>query len=204
MGLVLAFTFSGAASRFDARRNQIVEEANTIGTAYLRVDLLPDAAQPHMRELFRGYVDSRLETYRVLPDLDAAMALITKSNEIQRKIWNDAVGATKDGKSPQAVMLLLPALNAMFDIANSRYWVTQLHPPAIIFVLLGTLALVCSLLAGFGMAGRHVRSWVHIAAFALILTLTIYVIVDMEFPRMGFIRVDSFDSALMDVRASMD
>src|SRR5262245_47909853 len=62
LGLLVAFTFSGATSRFDTRRDLIVEEANDIGTAYLRLDLLPAPAQPPLRELFRRYTDSRLET----------------------------------------------------------------------------------------------------------------------------------------------
>jgi hypothetical protein len=204
MGLVLAFTFSGAVSRFDDRRHLIVEEANDIGTAYLRIDLLPSTAQPQLREMMRRYVDTRIETYRVLPDYDAAMSLIAKANDIQREIWNHSIAATKDLTNPQAATVLLPALNAMFDIANTRFWATQLHPPLLIFALLGTLALVCSLLAGYGMGGGKDRSWIHTVGFALILTLTVYVIVDMEFPRMGFIRVDSFDQALVDVRGTME
>ena len=100
-------------------------------------------------------------------------------------------------------MLLLPALNAMFDIANTRCWATQSHPPLFIFGLLGMLALACSLLAGYGMAGGKARNRLHVVGFAVIVTLTVYVIVDMEYPRMGFIRVDSFDQALVDVRADM-
>jgi len=203
MGLVIAFTFSGAASRFDARRHLVVEEANTIGTAYLRLDLLPASAQPRLREKFRQYVDARLETYRVLPDLDAAMAQLAKANELQREIWNQSVVATREATNPQTAMLLLPVLNAMFDIANTRYWATQIHPPLFIFALLAMLALICSLLAGFGMAGGKARNWIHIVAFAAILTLTVYVIVDMEYPRMGFIRVDAFDQVLVDARANM-
>ena len=203
MGLVIAFTFSGAASRFDARRHLVVEEANTIGTAYLRLDLLPASAQPRLREKFRQYVDARLETYRVLPDLDAAMAQLAKANELQREIWSQSVVATREATNPQTAMLLLPVLNAMFDIANTRYWATQIHPPLFIFALLAMLALICSLLAGFGMAGGKARNWIHIVAFAAILTLTVYVIVDMEYPRMGFIRVDAFDQVLVDARANM-
>jgi hypothetical protein len=60
LGLLIAFTFSGAAARFDTRRQLIVEEANAIGTAYLRIDLLPPGAQPGLREIFRQYVDARL------------------------------------------------------------------------------------------------------------------------------------------------
>ena len=204
MGLVLAFTFSGAISRFDDRRKLIVEEANDIGTAYLRVDLLPSAAQPQLREIMRRYVDTRIETYRVLPDLDAAMSLFAKANEIQKEIWQYAVAATNDAANPRGSMVLLPALNAMFDIANTRFWATQAHPPALIFALLATLALVCSLLAGYGMGGGKDRNWIHTVGFALVLTNTVYVIVDMEYPRMGFIRVDSFDQALVDVRATMN
>src|SRR5262245_11147995 len=64
LGLLIAFTFSGAAARFDARRAMIVEEANSIGTAWLRLDLLPGAVQPPLREKFRQYLDARLSAFR--------------------------------------------------------------------------------------------------------------------------------------------
>src|SRR5215217_1779687 len=72
-GLLIAFTFSGAAARFDLRRAQIADEANAIGTAYLRVDLLPLADQADVRRMFRDYVDSRLAVYRKMPDVNAAL-----------------------------------------------------------------------------------------------------------------------------------
>src|SRR3954471_24161081 len=72
LGLLIAFTFSGALTRFDTRRAQAVDEANAIGTAYLRVDLLPAAAQAKMRDTFRAYADARIATYRKLPDVAAA------------------------------------------------------------------------------------------------------------------------------------
>src|SRR4051812_42876968 len=64
LGLIIAFTFSGALSRFDTRRAQVVDEANAMGTAYLRIDLVPANAQPKLREAFRNYVDARIKTYR--------------------------------------------------------------------------------------------------------------------------------------------
>ena len=69
LGLLIAFTFSGAASRFEGRRHLIVEEANNIGTAWLRIDVLPAPAQPALREMFRQYLDSRLGMYQKLPDV---------------------------------------------------------------------------------------------------------------------------------------
>src|SRR5262245_1505985 len=64
LGLLIAFSFSGASSRFDTRRELIVEETNDIGTAYLRLDLLPTHLQPALRESFRRYLDARLEVYQ--------------------------------------------------------------------------------------------------------------------------------------------
>src|SRR6476659_6351344 len=66
LGLFLAFTFSGAGNRFDERRHLVIEETNAIGTAWLRIDLLPADAQPVVRGLFREYLDARLETYRLI------------------------------------------------------------------------------------------------------------------------------------------
>src|SRR4051794_33558380 len=100
MGLLVAFTFSGAASRFDARQQLIVEESNTIGTAYLRVDLLPAHSQPALRDLFRRYLDARLETYRKIPDLVAVAAEMNRAEALQREIWTQAVAGCKETGSP--------------------------------------------------------------------------------------------------------
>jgi len=201
MGLLIAFTFSGAASRFETRRQLIVDEANAIGTAYLRVDLLPADAQPKIRDLFRAYVDSRIEIYRKLPDVSAAQQALARSNALQGGIWKACLEAASG--APQATMLLLPALNQMFDITTTRTVALQTHPPAIIYAMLGLVALACSLLAGYAMAGTKQRSLVHGLGFALILTLTVYVILDIEYPRVGLVRIEAMDRLLADVREGM-
>src|SRR5688572_20829265 len=109
LGLLIAFTFSGAASRFDTRRHLIIEETNDIGTAYLRLDLLPVDAQPALREKFRAYVDTRLEVYRKLPDMAAAKQEMAKANRLQLEIWRQSVAASRaEGVSTAAPLLLLP------------------------------------------------------------------------------------------------
>lgn len=203
LGLLVAFTFSGAASRFDARRQLIGQEANDIGTAYLRLDLLPPQSQPPLRDLFRQYVESRLAVYRHLPDLDAAMAEFERSIEVQGRIWSLAVPATQASGDTRAAILLLPALNAMFDIATTRKVQTLTHPPAVIFWLLFVLGLGCSLLAGYDMADIRSPSWTHRLAFAAIMSLTFYVILDLEYPRQGLIRLDAADAVLVDLRQGM-
>lgn len=203
MGLLIAFTFSGAASRFEVRRSLIVEEANDIGTAYLRLDLLAPEARAALQEKFRRYVDARLAVYRALPDLEKARAELARVAALQSEIWSQAVAAAEGAPSPQAMMLLLPALNAMIDITTTRTAAAQMHPPPIIFGLLGLMPLVCSLLAGYGMGAGEGRSRIHGVAFAAILALTVYVIVDIEYPRLGLIRVSEFDRVLVDVRNAM-
>ena len=205
LGLLLAFTFSGASSRFDTRRQLIVEETNDIGTAYLRLDLLPVPMQPPLRESFRRYLDARIDVYRKLPDIAAAKESLAKANDLQGQIWRQAVAASRaEGAPAAAPILLLPALNAMIDITTTRTMATQMHPPAVVFVMLFGLALAASLLAGYGMTGSKVRSWFHMLGFALVMATAVYVILDIEYPRLGLIRVDAFDQALVDLRASMN
>jgi hypothetical protein len=159
LGLLIAFTFSGAASRFDARRQLIVEETNAIGTAWLRLDLLTENDQPALRELFRQYIDSRLETYRKLPDIKAAEAEQTRSAQLQQQIWQQAITASRNSGSPPTIGLMLPALNEMFDITSTRAMAGRIHPPLIIFVMLAALALAAATLVGYGMAGGRSRNW---------------------------------------------
>jgi hypothetical protein len=203
IGLLIAFTFSGAASRFDARRHLVVEETNAIGTAYLRVDLLSPSAQSALRDSFRRYVEARLEVYRKLPDIAAAKRELANATEIQRLIWSQAVAACQEAPQP-ATMLLLPALNAMIDITTTRTMATQIHPPPIVFVLLYVMALVGALLAGYSMASTRPRSWTHMLGFAAIMAVTVYVIIDLEYPRLGLIRVDAIDQALVELLESMN
>jgi hypothetical protein len=202
LGLLVAFTFSGAATRFEDRRNLIVDEANAVGTAYLRIDLLPAAAQGEMRDLFRRYLDARLAVYRALPDLEAANEHLASSNRIRQEIWMRAVAGSADSQS--ARMLLLPALNEMFDITTKRTIATQAHPPQVVFGLLFVFALCAALLAGSAMARPQSRRWLHSATFAFALAGSVYVIIDMEFPRLGLIRVDALDKVLVELRRSME
>jgi hypothetical protein len=204
-GLLMAFTFSGAASRFNEKRMLVAEEANAIGTAFLRLDLVSKEAQPSLRELFRQYVDSRLETYRRLPDMDAAAGEMARSAKLQGKIWSESVAAVSlPGSHPSAGLLLVPALNDMIDITTTRTMAMQVHPPGIVFALLFVLGLICSLLAGYRMAVGGQRSWLHIVGFAVITVVIVYVTIDVEYPRAGLFRLDAADQVLVQVRESMN
>jgi hypothetical protein len=204
LGLLIAFTFSGAAARFDERRQLITEETNDIGTAYLRIDLVPAEYQPALRETFRKYLDARIGAYQKIPDLPAVEAELNRANALQGEIWKQAVTAAQSpGVPTSTAILLIPSLNEMFDITTTRYMATRMHPPYVIFGLLFALAIAAALLAGYGMGGKSRRPWLHAIVFAAVMSVSVYVILDLEFPRLGLIRVDDFDQALVALRATM-
>lgn len=204
LGLLLAFSFSGAASRFEDRRHLVTAEANAIGTAYLRLDLLPSDVQPEMKALFRRYLDSRIETYLNPGDAAATAESLEEDAALQREIWQRAVAATtRPGMANPPAMLLLAALNEMIDITTTRLMATRNHPPLVVFLMLGALALVGALLVGYGTSVNRQRTWLHTLVFAIFLSITTYVIIDLEFPRLGLVRIDSADLVLKELRASM-
>jgi hypothetical protein len=207
MGLLIAFTFSGAGSRFDTRRQLIAREANAIGTAYLRLRLLPDRTQPELRLKFRQYLDARLNYYRMLPDSMAAAREQNRAAALQADIWNRAVEAIRAAAGSTNVnaitSLVMQSLNDMIDITTTRFVASQIHPPQIIFGMLLAVVLACSLLAGYGIAANPKRCWIHTMVFASILTVTVLIVLDYEYPRFGLIRIDPLDQVLEEVRNRM-
>jgi hypothetical protein len=203
LGLLIAFTFAGATERFSGRRTLVVDEANAIGTAYLRLDLLPEQAQPALRERFRRYVDARLETHSSIASSEVGRAANDRVMALQGEIWRDARVAAGDTARPDCGLLLLPALNSMFDIATTRVAVHELHPPKTIFGMIIGLTWVSGLLLGHTLAGMKGRHRLHAAIYSGVIAVTFFVIMDIEHPREGLIRVDNNDAVLHAVRDSM-
>ena len=197
-GLLLAFTFSGAISRYDNHRLLLSEEVSDIGTAYLRLDLLPSQMQPELRQLFRDYSDSRLHLF------DEVGAEITpETAELQRTIWQRATAAASSpGANPDAVKLLLPAINDMIDITSTRQNAFNMHPPPVVYWLLFVFSGGAALMAGYSMKAGP-RDWLYSIALAVAVTLTVYAILDVEYPRRGLIRLGDHDRMLISLRESM-
>lgn len=203
MGLLLAFTFAGALNRWNTRRDHIRDEVNAIGTAYMRLDLLRPATQPPLRQAFRDYVDGRIATYASRWDSDDRQSSRAKSDAMQSVIWQEAVAACDGAASPTTALLVLPSLNDMFDSATTRDLTAEAHAPAAIYIMLAVVVLASSLLAGYGMAGSKSVSRVHKVSYALMVALTVYVTLEIEFPRLGLVRIDSSDVAFEELRQGM-
>jgi hypothetical protein len=198
-GLLLAFTFSGAIGRFDEHRSLATDELNTIDTAYHRLDLLPPETQPPIRQLFRDYVTSRLNQYET-----SDHSVSPESRRLQEEIWKESVSAASMSQSNpnSATLVLLPALNNMLDITNTRRNAFNMHPPDAVFLLLIFLSCLCAFIAGFVIKPGH-YNWLHMVTFAVIVSLTIGAILDIEYPSRGLIRLTSYDSYFVALRTSM-
>jgi hypothetical protein len=197
-GLLLAFTFSGAITRYDNHRLLLTQEVNAIGSAYLRVDLLPAQSQPELRQTFRAYVTSRLHLF------DAVGEEITpESAQLQEEIWQRSVAAAAaPGANPDATKLLLPAINDMIDITTTRQNAFHMHPPPVVYWLLFAFSGGSALMAGYSMK-RGPRDWVYLITLAAAVTLTVYTILDVEYPRQGLIHLRHMDQSLIQLRDSM-
>ena len=210
MGLVLAFAISGALQRFDERKQLILQEANAISTAYDRLDLLPSEAALALKSKLKTYLGARIDLYRSGIGFSlwegaevASRDHTTRLSKLKGEIWDGAVTACAAVDKRPACVLLLPSLNTVFDAARLRNGANDRHPPQVIYVMLFGLGLGSSLLAGFGMAATRTRSWVHMITFAAALALALFIVTDIEFPRLGLIRVDYFDHFLHSVHEQM-
>ena len=204
LGLLLAFQFSTAQTRLEYRRTLIVQEANTIGTAYLRIDLLPAEEQPRMRDLFRKYIDARIARFELLPDIAASEKELAVAQRLQGEIWSAATAAALREPNPGTRTLVIQPINDMIDATTTRTIAMMNHVPLAIVGLLLLVALCGAVLAGHAMAVRQKgRSMLHAFVFSIVISSTLYVMVDLEFPRYGLIRNDDADKAFYDTRAGM-
>jgi len=188
LALMIGFTFAMALSRFEARREAVLNEANAIGTTALRARLLPAPHNIEINKLLREYVKTRLDiTQRVVSatELDAAIA---RSNEIQEALWQQTklVAAKDNGMVPTG--LFIQTLNEMIDDQGKRLEALRNRVPNIVLIALYGVAIVGSAVAGFanGLEARRVRLPVYI--MGLLAVAVILLIQDLDGPTAGFIK----------------
>jgi len=201
VGLLVAFCFGGASGRFEARREMIINHTNSIGTAWLRLDLLPAEDRPPMRQLFRDYVDLLLWA-RNVSDRQGHEAMVKRHDVLAAAIWSQAMRSVQRDPRPQVATLVMPALNQMLDDTTTRLAMTRMHQPPLVMPLMAGSLLVAALLAGVNMWQESRSRWVHVLAFALVASFAVLVTHDLEYPRSGFIQLDAEDQVMIDLRRS--
>lgn len=201
LALLLGFSFSMTALRFEARKELIRDEANAIGTVYLRTSLLPEPQRTTVRALLRQYVDTRFELQAVGYIPDALKDADTRSAQLQAQLWAQAVTAAE--RAPASVMtgLFIASLNDMIDMHGKQLAAIRNHIPGPIFFLLIFVAVVAVGLTGYGSGPRHVHSATMTLLVSLLVAAVILLVVDLHRPVRGLITVDT--TSMRDVRDSM-
>lgn len=202
LALLIGFMFSGAATRFDQRRQLIANEVNVTGTAWQRIAVLPEVHQPALRDLFRNYVDAVLAWYGEAPGATTIHEPVTVTRA-QNDLWSQSVIAATT-PSTAATSLYLSAVNDMFGAVDQERLARRIHPPTLIFIMLGIAAVATALFAGYGLSSATGRNWIYMLGVAATIAIATYVILELEYPRLGLFRVNSMDQALVELRATMN
>jgi hypothetical protein len=169
-----------------------------------RSALLRGDDRSSVQDQFRSYVDVRLAQISGPDANDHRTGLATQLDDLRSGIWTTTVAAVPHCDSPQAAMLLIAALNDMFDAATRHDASFNAHTPTAIVVLLAVVAVVASILVGYDLGTHNRFEWLHTTLFAALVSSTIWVIYDLEMPRYGVIRVDDYDQTMHEVREDFD
>ncbi|HQR11495.1 MAG TPA: hypothetical protein PLW68_09220 [Casimicrobiaceae bacterium] len=186
LGLILGFSFSMAINRYDQRKNLEEEEANAIGTEYLRVTLLPAADAAQARTLLKEYLEQRIAFYTTR-DLDEYNKIVARTSQIQDALWSAVASPAKAQPTPIAAL----ALTGMNDVINSQgytqaAWWNRI--PVTAWILMLVIAVASNLLVGSG-ARQFKAERTLLLVLPFVIAVTFMLIADIDSPRGGLIIV---------------
>jgi hypothetical protein len=183
--LIIGFSFSMAVSRYDQRKNLEEEEANAIGTEYVRADFLPATDAARVRDLLARYTNQRIRFYQER-DLDRLSQINTETTNLQNALWSAVSGPAKAQPTPLAARVA----SGMNDVLNSQGYTQAAwwnRVPTGAWLLMGLVAITCNLLLGYS-ERRTAKTTLLI--FPFVLTIAYFLIADIDSPRRGVIYVE--------------
>lgn len=199
LALLLSFTFGMSASRYDDRRQIIVEEANDIGTAILRCDMYPDSIKKQLKSNFKDYVEARIEYYNAGIDVNKIEIAKSKTEKRSKAIWNIVMAESQKPENILRSQQMIPALNSMIDDITTRDEVKNATVPESIFWLLFLLIFSASFIIGYSSKGKKINH-VLVYGFSLMTTLTVFLILDLDRPRRGLINSNNTEQNIVELR----
>ncbi len=199
LALLLGFSFAMAESRYDLRKQLVVDEANAIGTARLRASVIGDARAVEIRRLLGEYVATRLGGYRAR-DAAGLRAALAESERLQGEIWARAGALARQDPRSLPAALLLQSLNEVIDLHAKRVAAGQNHIPTVVLLTLLAVAVVTMGWVGACIGFSTRRGTVPMLLLSLLISSVIVVIVDLDQPRVGLIRVTQ--TSLSDLQRS--
>jgi hypothetical protein len=195
LGLLLGFTLSMAVSRFETRKQLVLEEANAIGTSYLRTQLVPEPDRSYIADRLRDYVDLRLrharagDDVRSLRDAEALKTAREQVGHLQKAFWTRAVSWAQKDPNPVKAGLLLQSLNQVIDLDAARWMAFNNYVPETVVYMDVFVALLAATLVGYAIGLACRRHMFSVFMLSIAITVVIAVIIDLDRPRQGLITV---------------
>ncbi len=186
LALLLGFTYAMATFRYDTRKQFLLEEANAIGTTFLRAQLLPEPPRKEVSNLLRRYVEVRMQGGT---SASVLRKVGVETERLQKQLWLD--GAAVAEKDPRAVTtgLFLKSLNEMIDLNLTRITTLENHVPEVTLMLLYFVAVMGCGLIGYGCGLSGVRNFFLTIISSVLIAAVIMVIIDFDRPTKGFITI---------------
>ena len=200
LALLLGFTFSMAVGRYESRRELVLQEANSIGTTYLRASLLPEVQKRAVEKLLARYVDVRLDFFKAGNDAAKILAAENEVASLQRSLWANAVAASKEAPNPITVSFIT-SLNETIDLDASRMNAHRSRVPAAVWLLVLVVAGAGCFASGYSAGACGVRTGFSNVMLPLLIAVVITIISDFDRPRQGLISVSQ--QPLVDLKASL-
>lgn len=191
LALILGFTFAMAGSRYENRKNNLIDEANCIGTAILRADIYPDSLKNEFKKDFKSYLDSRRDYYLLDNNEEKLTASLKQSGVESGKLWNRATFYAKNKDYFIQSTMMLPALNAMFDSASKSNMVLNSKVPETIIYLMLAFSVIISFFIGYNSGLEKKINTKFIIGFCFLICIVILITLDLDRPRRGLIKLDT-------------
>jgi hypothetical protein len=186
LGLLLAFSFAGAGTRFLERQDLIVEEANAIGTSYLRADLLDEPHRSALRAALKGYTEHRIRISRDLRD-GLQPDEVAEIDRLHARIWSAASAGV--AARPTSMLGVLPPVNEVIDLHATRVAAARKHLPLLVMGLLVACSLLASGVMGYGCGLGGRRRAPLTVPLAILIGTALWVTIDLDHPRAGLMRL---------------
>ena len=191
LALILGFAFNMSLQTYNDRSESVINEANAIGTALMRTHLLPTPYDSLTRAQLQQYIDLRL----ALSNTNYAMvkeqeALATKTEGLQRSLWDLGVRAARLDPNPVTTGFFLTALNNLVTAHNERNALLIMHVPEVILYLLFIVFITSGALLGFGSGLGQRRTTLPSALLSFMICLVVFIVIDLDRPVRGIVKVD--------------
>jgi hypothetical protein len=206
LALLLGFSFSMAAGKFDQRRALILTQADTISTFALRVELLAPGASANILEKLVAYSQNQVRTFEAGADNASRKIIIQESENLQTEMWEDLMRAMpRDVPRSSVDSLIVATATDLFDIHNDRKYAYSVHIPDAAYLLLFVTALIAFGLSGYAAGAQGRSSPVPSIIMAFLACTVIMFIIDLDHPLRGYLRLsdDALVSVVQDVQRSL-